>query len=473
MYNAMQNNILPLCLSAFRRRSRLMLHFAAAISFALLFAMGACAGTVTGVIKNGTSGKLASGVDVILIQLQGGMQPVANTKTDAQGKYKLDNPAIGQGPMLIRAVYRGVMFHQPLTPGTATVDVTVYDPTSDAKTMKVGSRLIVFQPNGSNLLVGEEYSLQNHSQPPLAYFNDKGDFNFEVPDGAELAQVSSWGPSGMPVVQGTIDRGKQKYAIAYAFQPGDNGVRMSYQVPYGSNSTKLKFTSDYSAERLMLVAPPTVQVTSAGFSPAGTEQGFNLYTRDAVPAGTAFEVAVSGTAPPPGQGAGAGAGQADAQGGQGADEVNGRDSAVTIQTMPNRLDSLRWILVAGFASLFALGIVFVWRRPIAFMEASGAQTVAPLPSGPRSGRKQAAAPRAPETSISTPPSLPPSQTAPPPAAPVQAVQDVARDVEQSLDGLKDRLFRLELRRQAGTISEEEYARERSRTEEVLRELVRG
>ena len=48
-----------------------------------------------------------------------------------------------------------------------------------------------------------------------------------------------------------------------------------------------------------------------------------------------------------------------------------------------------------------------------------------------------------------------------------------RDVELSLDGLKDRLFRLELRRQAGTITEEEYARERSRTEGVLRELVRG
>ena len=58
----------------------------------------------------------------------------------------------------------------------------------------------------------------------------------QIPDGAQLSQVSSWGPSGMPVVQGTIDRGKQKYAIAYAFQPGDNGVRMSYQVPYPTNS---------------------------------------------------------------------------------------------------------------------------------------------------------------------------------------------------------------------------------------------
>jgi hypothetical protein len=448
------------------RRLRLLLQIAGVISLALIFAAGASAGTVTGVIHNGTSNKPAAGVEVILIQLQGGMQPVANTKTDAQGKYTLDNPAIGQGPMLIRAVYRGVMFHQPLIPGSATVDVTVYDPTSDAKTMKVGSRLIVFQPNGSNLMVGEEYSLSNQSQPPLAYFNEKGDFNFEVPDGAELSQVSSWGPSKMPVVQGTIDRGNHKYAIAYAFQPGDNGVRMSYQVPYATNTATLKFNTDYSTERVMLVAPPTVQVTSAGFSPAGSEEGFNLYTRDTMPAGLPFEVAVSGTAPPPQQG---GADQGQGQDAQAQDPVNGRDSGVTIQTMPERLDSLRWILVAGFAALFALGIVFVWRRPIAVMApaGTGSQTVAPPASGPRAGRKQAAAPPAPEKPIVA------ASQAPAPSVPAQTVQTVARDVETSLDGLKDRLFRLELRRQAGTISEEEYARERSRTEEVLRDLVRG
>jgi hypothetical protein len=271
----------------------------------------------------------------------------------------------------------------------------------------------------------------------------------------------------MQVVQGTIDRGAQKYAIAYAFQPGDNGVRMSYQIPYSSNAANLKFTSDYSTQRVMLVAPPTVQVVSAGFSPAGTEQGFNLYTRDAVAAGTPFEVAVSGTAPPPQQGGADQGGQADAQG-QGQDPVNGRDSAVTIQTMPDRLDSLRWILVAGFASLFALGIVFVWRRPIAVMVEglpSGAQLIPPPASGPRAGRKQAVAPAAPEKTIAVPAQIAPAQA--------QTVQNVARDVELSLDGLKDRLFRLELRRQAGTISEEEYVRERSRTEEVLRELVRG
>ena len=104
----------------------------------------------------------------------------------------------------------------------------------------------------------------------------------------------------MPVVQGTIDHGKGKYAIAYAFQPGDNGVRFSYQIPYPSNhadaAPELRTTPSAAC---CWSPPPSVQINSAGFMPAGTEQGFNLYTRDSVPPGLPFDVSVSGTAPPP------------------------------------------------------------------------------------------------------------------------------------------------------------------------------
>jgi hypothetical protein len=54
-----------------------------------------------------------------------------------------------------------------------------------------------------------------------------------------------------------------------------------------------------------------------------------------------------------------------------------------------------------------------------------------------------------------------------------SLADVDAAVGVNLDSLKDQIFRLELRRQAGTISEEEYAQERARTEKVLRDLVRG
>src|SRR6202158_6630617 len=83
----------------------------------LLSAQDMRAGTVHGTVNNGTTGKPGAGVEVVLIQLQGGMQPVANTKTDASGNFTFDNPNIGGQPLLIRAVYKGGDFHQAPPPG--------------------------------------------------------------------------------------------------------------------------------------------------------------------------------------------------------------------------------------------------------------------------------------------------------------------------------------------------------------------
>ena len=184
-------------------------------------------------------------------------------------------------------------------PGTSTVDVTVYEPTTNPAAIQVPLRLLVFQPNGDKLMVGEEYSIQNNSNPPAAYFKQDGNFEFTIPQGAELDQVSTFGPSGMPVRQGTIDKGKGRYAISYAFQPGQNGVRISYIVPYTGNQAQIRESSTYDAQRVLLVIPPTMQVASAGFNAAGTEQGYNVFSKESLKAGTGFDVSVSGTAPPP------------------------------------------------------------------------------------------------------------------------------------------------------------------------------
>jgi hypothetical protein len=415
----------------------------------LLAGAAAQAGTVSGIIHNGTNAnKPAAGVDVLLIQLQGGMSVVASTKTDAAGHYQIDNPGIGQGPMLIRAVYRGVFFHQPLTPGTSNVDVTVYEPTTNPAAVQVPLRLLVFQPNGDKLMVGEEYSIQNNSNPPAAYFKQDGDFEFTIPQGAEIDQVSTFGPSGMPVRQGTIDKGKGRYAIAYAFQPGQNGVRISYILPYTGNQAKIHENSTYDAQRALLVIPPTMQVSSAGFNAAGTEQGFNVFSKDSLKAGAGFDVTISGTAPPPSD--------ASAQGGAPPDQTNGRDSGPesTIETAPARIGDEKWILLGGLAAIFAVGVALLLRQPVPEVVA------APAPSQAPKGRKAQRAAQA--------------KAAPaPPAPPVASVERVTREVNSDLDSLKDTLLRLELRRQAGTITDEEYALERGRAEQLLRDLVQG
>src|SRR3989442_3874117 len=185
----------------------------------------------------------------------------------------------------------------------------------------------------------------------MADYKSDGNFEFQLPEGGELKQVSAWGPAGMPVVQGTIDKGGRRQAIAFAFRPGKNGVRLSYQMPYATNQATLHTALPYAVGRVLVVVPPTLQVSSTGFQPAGTEQGWNIYARDSVAAGTPLDISVSGTAPPP-----------SASGGQ----SQGRESGAreeTVPVMPNRLDGLKRVLVAGFAALFVLGAVFLWLAP--------------------------------------------------------------------------------------------------------------
>ena len=97
------------------RRFRLG-RFVFASLFPCLLALQAFAGTITGTVRNGTTNEPASGVQITLIRLQGVMQEAATTKTDAQGRYSISDPTLGQAPMLLRAEYKGVTYFQPATP---------------------------------------------------------------------------------------------------------------------------------------------------------------------------------------------------------------------------------------------------------------------------------------------------------------------------------------------------------------------
>jgi hypothetical protein len=179
---------------------------------------------------------------------------------------------------------------------------------------------------------------------------------------------------------------------------------------------------------------------------AGQEQGMNIYERSSVAAGTMVTVSLSGSAPPP---ATASASQAAGAPGR-AENVQGRD----IQSVPGRLDSLKWPLVGGFCILFVLAAILLARKPVAITVPAPANANAELAAQPQS--RPGAAGKNVE-----------------PSSNGDALAALDRNTTGSLDALKDQLFRLELRRQAGTISEEEYTRERGKAEQVLRDLVRG
>lgn len=421
----------------------------------------ALAGTVTGTVHNGTTNQPAAGVQVILIQLQGGMQPVANTTTDSSGRFQFDYPSLGQQPMLVRVVYHGVLFHEPVPPGRSTADVEVFDPTTSASAISVGVRAVFLQPGSSSISVGEEFTLENKTQPPVALYRDDGSFAFALPDGAQLHEVSAQGPAGMPVIQSPIEKGHNLSAIAFAFRPGESSVRVSYDVPYNGARAVLKLSSPYPVGRMAILAQPPVQITAEGFSPAGTDQGFNVYLRDGIAANAPVAVTIAGVAPPIPQQASSGGPSQDASANGGNPSVNSRldqsgaeAPTATATTLPARLDSLKWVLVGGFVAIFGLGFAFLWKRP-QFASAAAETPVTVVAPSPSPARKA------------------PSRAAEAVSERGDAALSVERAVEGSLDQLKDSLFRLELRHQAGTITDDDYARERQRIENHLRDLLRG
>lgn len=401
----------------------------------LMAASVSFAGTLQGTVVNRTTGQAVPNVDVDLLSPTRGMALLASVKSDAQGHFTADNAAIGTAPVLIRVTYQGVGFNTFSPPGRPQVDVEVFNVSKDPKTIAIDSHVVIFQPRGDKLIGAEEYNVKNSSQPAVAYFRTEGNFEFVIPEKGALQQVTATSSLGMDLRQASIDKGKDHYAIAYAFRPGETNVRLSYELPYPNNAATVKLPAIYDGMRLLLVAPPGVTVTGDGVTAAGQEQGMSVFLHDPLAAKGALTVSVAGVGSPPADNGG------DQQ--QAAQEGNSRAQGQEVDVAPPRIDDLKWPLLVGLMTLFALGFLLLWRKQV---------VVAPAPAEGPEGM----------------PAKPSKK-----AKAEAAVEAVKEKVNASLDSLKEEIFRLELRKQAGTISDEEYAREKSRVEKLLRDLVRG
>ena len=414
------------------------------------------AGTASGTVINRTTGKPVPNADLDLLSPTQGMKVLASVKSDAQGQFTATSDAIGAGPVLIRVTYQGVSFNTFLPPGRPQIEVEVYDVSKDPKLITPASHVVIFQTRGDKLIGAEEYVVQNSSQPQVAFFRTEGNFDFVIPEGATLQQVSTTGSLGMDVPQASIEKGKGRFAIAYAFRPGQTNVRLSYELPYPDSKATVKLPAAFPGMKLLVAAPVGVTVTGEGLNAAGQEQGMAVFTHEPLAAKSSLTVNISGTGSAPQT---ADAGGASDQAGA-PQEGNSRTGGQDVQAVPGRLDVLKWPILIGFAALFALGAVVLSRKQI---------VVAPIAS--EYDDDQGAVPS--RTTKKKPAATPPPAAVAAKNAPASTVASVSADVTSSLDALKDSIFRLELRRQAGTISEEDYTRERAQMEKTLRDLVRG
>ena len=420
-----------------------------------LFATSVClAGTLSGTVINRSTGKPEANVDLDLLSPTAGMAELATAKSDAQGRFSVTKDAIGTAPVLIRATFHDVGFNTFAPPGRPEVEVEVYDISKDPKGMSVPSHVVIFEPKDNTLVGAEEYTVQNDSKPPGAYFRTEGNFDFAIPEHATLDQVSTATTMGMPINQASIDKGKGRYAIAYAFRPGPTNVRLSYELPYANSGTTVKLPATYAGAKLLVVVPPGITATGNGLVPAGQEQGMLVFTHQPLAAKGTLEVSLSGvaTALPGGE-----------EQGQAGQEGNSRTGPEVIAA-PSRLDEFKWYLFAGLAAIFAMGALLLSKKQVV-VAAGGDAAVA---SGAKVAKAAGTAGKSKKTAGGT------TATAANPNG-AKNVSNAAAEVQQhvatSMDSLKEQIFRLELRRQAGTISEEEYGREKARFDKMLRDIL--
>src|SRR5260370_24977766 len=139
----------PLFAGAVRRSAVLL-------SAVFLLASLSSAQTLTGTVKNATTGKPAAGDEVILLKLGQGMKEAGRTKADAKGQFsfKLDD---AQSPHLLRAIHQDVTYHRMAPPATTSVELEVYDVAKKVDGIKVIADIVRAQVEQGQLEIVREF----------------------------------------------------------------------------------------------------------------------------------------------------------------------------------------------------------------------------------------------------------------------------------------------------------------------------
>lgn len=407
----------------------------------LLIGIAAHAANLTGVVTNGTTNKPSAGDEVILIKLAAGMQEAGRTKTDAQGKFSIAVP--DDGMHLVRVIHQGVTYHQPAPPGSASVDVQVYDASPKVAGVKAVADLMYIQAGKGDLAIMRLFAVDNTSQPPRTQMND-ANFEFYAPEIAEIEDAQAQTAGGQWVnTQPVPQREKGRYAFVFPLRPGQTQFRVTYHLPY-SGKASLDPKLIYPLQHFVMIMP-----RSLGFTPSGT----GVY-EDKQPPDLPDAIAEVASNPKPGQNlafeiSGEGSLQdqsqnAANQGESGQDGSNqggssqGGSSGMTSAAADNRpggglgkpgddpdpLDQYRWWLLGAFGIVLAGGAVYITSRSKSPVPAAG-PTVRSAPS----------------------------------SAPL-------------LDALKEELFQLELEHQRGQISDQEYSNAKAALDQTLSRAIK-
>jgi hypothetical protein len=261
---------------------------------------------IQGQVLNGTTNNPVAGQEVNLLVPRQGMQKVASVTTDSNGHFTFDQSEIeAKGFYLVEAIFRGIPYHAPaLFQSAPPVDVTlkVYESASAASILRIPLLLVGVRAVGNKVIVREQFTVQNSSQPPLAYVDSKGTFRFHVSSDSSQPEVAVKGLMDMQLPQ-AVQRGKSPgdYSIRYPLKPGSNVITVSYEADYSAGKLHLDDHVPYAIEHAELyVIPASLTVESKIFKSAGGDAGSNVqrFTAENLPRQVALAADLSGQALP-------------------------------------------------------------------------------------------------------------------------------------------------------------------------------
>jgi hypothetical protein len=411
-----------------------------AAALVLLLSTVASAQTLTGTLKNGTTGKPAAGDDVVLIKLAQGMEEAARTKADAIGHFSFNLP--DAGPHLIRAIHQGVTYHRMAPPGVSTVEVVVYDVSKKADGISVTADVMRFQAQGNELQGIRLFAVDNTSNPPRTQMGDEH-FEFFLPEGAQIDQAMAMTAGGQPINSSPVpEKEKNCYGFVFPLRPGETQFQIVFHLPY-SGEVSIDPKQLYGAQHFVVMVPKTMQFAAAPGTdfkamkdPRQSDAVVQVASNTQVGQPLMFKISGTGALGEAGDDSQGAPTPADS----GTAATAGRDArpggglGPPIDA-PDPLEKYRWYILGGFAVVLAAGAVYITSR----------SKTAPVPDFGAS-----------EIPLPEPPARPPAS-------------------DRSgllLDALKDELFQLEVEHKQGDISQEEYERARAALDQTLERALK-
>lgn len=418
----------------------------------------AAAQTLTGTVKNATTGKPAGGDEIVLLKLGQGMEEGGRTKADANGhfSFKLDDT---QSPHLVRAIHQDVTYHRMAPPGTTSVEVEVYDVAKKIEGLDVVADIMRIEAQQGKLVVVREFGVQNNSKPPRTQMNERN-LEFYIPEGAQIIPDSATAvtENGNPLKSAPVPESdkKDRYSFIFPLRPGLTRFEVAFQMPY-TGSANIDPKSVYPLEHFVVMIPKAMQFTAAASAsdfkpinyPNQPDAVVQVASNTKPAENLAFKVAGEGTLGTPQEG-----GQSASGTPSGGDTNRPGGGLGPPIDAPDPLQKYRWWILGGFAAVLVIGGIFV---------ASRQQAAARALALKKAGSSAVHASALEEDDYNSAELL---------TARTELGATTGHPSSRLLDALKEELFQLEVERRQGQISQAEYDTAKSALDQTLERALK-